>query len=149
MSTDVIVINTSKDIPYGPLHNDFKFNLMFNLKGEKWNSISNYVYSKMVKNDTNRILLENFDTNAPPKKTDKEQKIIDRIKNTKEKLARQTHKNYINLYQGRLKNTKRDANMQLTQFRLNLDMFEKSHKLNNKMRRFRNTYKQKINEIIS
>ena len=74
-------------------------------------------------------------------------KYLETIQNTQSKLAGHTKKNYRNIYQGKLKNTKRAANMQLNKFRLNLGMFEKSNKLNNKMIQFHKRYLNKIEKL--
>ena len=85
MNITEVEINNARDIPYGPLHNDFKFNLKIGDK--KWDSISNYIYSNMVTSTTHKVSLEKVDTLAVPKKTDRIQKIEAAIANREKMLV--------------------------------------------------------------
>lgn len=69
----MIRIFSAKDIPYGQLHNDYKFNL--EIEKQKYNSVSNYVYCNMVNNSQHKTALMNFEIT----KTFKNQKQQDEI----------------------------------------------------------------------
>jgi hypothetical protein len=77
----MIKIFTAKDIPYGQLHNDYKF--VLEIDNHKFSSISNYVYSNMVNDPLHKIALENFDTRKTFK--NKKEQIQIGLQKTKDK----------------------------------------------------------------
>ena len=71
------------------------------------------------------------------------------IQNNQEKLQRQTNQNYINLYTGKIRNTRVKLDATLNAVRLKLMLFADRNNMNNTMRKFHKKYSNDYKTIAN
>ena len=96
-----IYILDPKDIPYGPLSNNYEY--YFELDGKKWKSVTNYILSNMLKTPIYRLTLEIANPNFNSKQDSIKSDLQKTIKNIELRKGMKLNKQEINKIKEQIK----------------------------------------------
>lgn len=80
VNSDVLKIYNPNDFPFGPLSNNYLFDM--NIDGKRWSTVTNYILSNMINTPLYKLSLQQAQIKESVKKTNIEDKIAQVISNT-------------------------------------------------------------------